>query len=212
VSGAARHPGVYEIAFGTPVRDVLALAGGGGEIGGVQAVLAGGYFGSWLPGRRARRPADRHGLRVFAYAVGSERGYLVNPVLEFPDKEERDGEEGCLSFPSILHETDHLDGVLLINRMDAATRKLPMREIRASKWDMQMKMSRHRKTGPILSHPARATALAHRLRRKLQVTGPKCGYSLVAIPSTEVGGFLPGLSYAGGMQHVAKGAPWRTRS
>jgi len=34
--------------------------------------------------------------------------------------------------------------------MDAATRKLAMREIRASKWHMQMKMSRYRKTGRIL--------------------------------------------------------------
>ena len=40
------------------------------------------------------------GPRVFAYVVGSERGYLVNPVLEFPDGEEQDGEEGCLSFPA----------------------------------------------------------------------------------------------------------------
>ena len=53
VSGAVRQPGVYEIAFGTPVQDVLALAGGAGTAG-VQAVLAGGYFGSWLPGGRAR--------------------------------------------------------------------------------------------------------------------------------------------------------------
>ena len=109
------------------------------------------------------------GLRVFAYAVGSERGYLVNPVLEFPDEEEQDGEEGCLSFPGIYydvkrrlntvargftdrgdpiqvvgtevlarclqHETDHLDGVLFIDRMDVATRKLAMREIRAANWD-----------------------------------------------------------------------------
>ena len=44
------------------------------------------------------------GLRVFAYAVGSERGYLVNPVLEFPDEEEQDGEEGCLSFPGIYYD------------------------------------------------------------------------------------------------------------
>ena len=49
----------------------------------------------------------------------------------------------------LQHETDHLDGVLFIDRMDAATRKLAMREIRESKWDMQMKMSRHRKTGRI---------------------------------------------------------------
>ena len=49
----------------------------------------------------------------------------------------------------LQHETDHLDGVLFIDRMDVATRKLARREIRASKWHMQMKMSRHRKTGRI---------------------------------------------------------------
>ena len=124
------------------------------------------------------------GLRVFAYAVGSERGYLVNPVLEFPDDEEQDGEEGCLSFPGIYydvkrrlntvargftdrgdpvqvvgteilarclqHETDHLDGVLFIDRMDPATRKQAMREIRAANWDISVKLSPHRMTDRIL--------------------------------------------------------------
>jgi peptide deformylase len=122
-------------------------------------------------------------LRVFAYAVGSERGHLVNPVLDFPDEEEQEGEEGCLSFPGIYydvkrrlntiargftdrgdpvqlvgtqilarclqHETDHLDGVLFIDRMDVATRKRAMREIRASNWDVQMKISPHRMTNRI---------------------------------------------------------------
>jgi peptide deformylase len=123
------------------------------------------------------------GLRVFAYAVGSERGHLVNPVLEFPDDEEQDGEEGCLSFPGIYydvkrrlntvargftdrgdpvqvvgtellarcvqHETDHLDGVLFIDRMDAATRKQAMREIRAANWGSPVKISPHRMTDRI---------------------------------------------------------------
>jgi peptide deformylase len=123
------------------------------------------------------------GLRVFAYAVGSEHGYLVNPVLDFPDELERDGEEGCLSFPGIYydvkrrlntvasgftdrgdpvqlvgtevlarclqHETDHLDGVLFIDRMDTATRKRAMREIRESNWDTPVKFSPHRMTGRI---------------------------------------------------------------
>ena len=124
------------------------------------------------------------GLRVFAYAVGSERGYLVNPVLEFPDEQEQDSEEGCLSFPGIYydvkrrlntvargfpdrgdpiqvvgteilarclqHETDHLDGVLFIDRMDPATRKQAMREIRAANWDISVKLSPHRMTDRIL--------------------------------------------------------------
>lgn len=34
----------------------------------------------------------------------------------------------------IQHETDHLDGVLFVDRLDAATRKLAMAEIRAAEW------------------------------------------------------------------------------
>ena len=123
------------------------------------------------------------GLRVFAYAVGSEHGYLVNPELNFPDEEEQDGEEGCLSFPGIYfdvkrrlntvargftdrgdpvqvvgaevlarclqHETDHLDGVLFIDRMDAATRKLAMREIREADWTGPVRVSPHQITDRI---------------------------------------------------------------
>ena len=80
MSGAARRPGVYEIAFGTPVRDVLALAGGGGEIGGVQAVLAGGYFGSWLPGGAALgTPAAPAALRAAGASFGAGI-FLVLPA------------------------------------------------------------------------------------------------------------------------------------
>jgi peptide deformylase len=123
------------------------------------------------------------GLRVFAYAVGDERGYLVNPVLDFPDDEEQDGEEGCLSFPGIYydvkrrlntvargftdrgdpvqvvgiqvlarcfqHETDHLDGVLFIDRMDQAIRKRAMKEIREANWGVSVKLSPHRMTDRI---------------------------------------------------------------
>jgi peptide deformylase len=34
----------------------------------------------------------------------------------------------------VQHETDHLDGVLFIDRLDAAQRKLAMKEIRAADW------------------------------------------------------------------------------
>jgi NADH:ubiquinone oxidoreductase subunit F (NADH-binding) len=47
VSGAVSAPGVYEVALGTPVAAVLDRAGGPSEP--PQAVLAGGYFGGWLP-------------------------------------------------------------------------------------------------------------------------------------------------------------------
>jgi peptide deformylase len=34
----------------------------------------------------------------------------------------------------VQHETDHLDGVLFIDRLDRETRKLALREIRDSEW------------------------------------------------------------------------------
>jgi peptide deformylase len=108
------------------------------------------------------------GLRVFAFHDEDVSGHLVNPVLEFPDEEEMDGPEGCLSLPGLYfdtkrrlntvakgftadgdpiqvvganhlarclqHETDHLDGVLFIDRMDAERRKAAMRAIREAGW------------------------------------------------------------------------------
>jgi len=47
VAGAVNRPGVQEIALGTGLREVLAAAGGPAEP--PQAILAGGYFGGWLP-------------------------------------------------------------------------------------------------------------------------------------------------------------------
>ncbi|MBF4163179.1 peptide deformylase [Nocardioides acrostichi] len=35
---------------------------------------------------------------------------------------------------AIQHETDHLDGVLFVDRLDAETRKLAMKEIREAEW------------------------------------------------------------------------------
>ncbi|GAA1591669.1 peptide deformylase [Actinoplanes couchii] len=108
------------------------------------------------------------GLRVFSFDVDDVVGHIVNPVLSFPDEEEQDGPEGCLSIPGIYidtkrrqnvvangfnefgdpvqlvgtglmsrcvqHETDHLDGVLFLDRLDAAGRKDAMKQIRAAEW------------------------------------------------------------------------------
>src|SRR5262245_65419729 len=45
------------------------------------------------------------GLRVFAFDVDDVVGHLINPELEFPDEEEQDGPEGCLSIPGVYIET-----------------------------------------------------------------------------------------------------------
>ena len=48
---------------------------------------------------------------------------------------------------AIQHETDHLDGVLFLDRLDADVRKLAMAEIRAAEWfgrdDVVVKVSPH---------------------------------------------------------------------
>ncbi len=46
VGGAVRAPGIVEAAHGTPLADVLALAGGTSRH--LQAILLGGYHGTWL--------------------------------------------------------------------------------------------------------------------------------------------------------------------
>jgi peptide deformylase len=126
------------------------------------------------------------GLRVFAFEVEEVVGHLVNPVLEFPDEEEQDGPEGCLSIPGVYvdtirrqnvvakgftehgdpvqivgsgmmarclqHETDHLNGVLFVDRLDSGRRKEAMREIRASDWyraGMTVKVSPHDARGRV---------------------------------------------------------------
>ncbi len=47
VSGAVARPGVYEVEMGTPIGQLVGLAGGPAEP--LQALVAGGYFGAWLP-------------------------------------------------------------------------------------------------------------------------------------------------------------------
>jgi peptide deformylase len=110
-------------------------------------------------------------LRVFTFDVDDVVGHLVNPVLEFPDEQEQDGPEGCLSIPGLYfdtkrrlnvvakgfdmqgepvqivgtelmarclqHETDHLDGVLFVDRLDAETKKEAMKAIRQAEWANQ---------------------------------------------------------------------------
>ncbi|WP_100444873.1 peptide deformylase [Glycomyces xiaoerkulensis] len=124
------------------------------------------------------------GKRVFAFDVDDVVGHIVNPVLEFPDEEEQDGPEGCLSLPGLYfdtvrrqnviakgfneygdplqivgtglmarclqHETDHLDGIVFIDRLDAERRKAAMAEIRAQDWyndDVKVKVSPHDNRG-----------------------------------------------------------------
>ena len=119
------------------------------------------------PGAGLAAPQIGVPLRVFVWDVDEVLGHLINPTLDLSD-DEQDGEEGCLSFPSLSyptkrsmrvvakgwnmhgepitvegtellaralqHETDHLNGILFIERLSDADRKLAMKEIRDSEW------------------------------------------------------------------------------
>jgi NADH:ubiquinone oxidoreductase subunit F (NADH-binding) len=68
--GALHRPGVYEIEIGTPVDQVLGLAGG--PAAPLAALLLGGYFGTWLPWRAtATLPLSAAGLAVLGAGPGA---------------------------------------------------------------------------------------------------------------------------------------------
>jgi len=74
VSGEIARPGVYEIELGTTIGDILMLAGG--PVERPQAILVGGYFGTWLPAKVAwRTPMCQPALRDIGGAMGA--GILV---------------------------------------------------------------------------------------------------------------------------------------
>ena len=49
------------------------------------------------------------GLRVFAYSVDDELGYLINPELVELSGEKIEMEEGCLSVPGLWHTTPRFE-------------------------------------------------------------------------------------------------------
>jgi NADH:ubiquinone oxidoreductase subunit F (NADH-binding) len=70
IGGAVAVPGVYEVALGISGAELLAAAGGPSEP--LQAVLAGGYFGAWLPAARfAAAEVSPPGLRAAGAAMGA---------------------------------------------------------------------------------------------------------------------------------------------
>jgi NADH:ubiquinone oxidoreductase subunit F (NADH-binding) len=70
LAGAVRFPGVYEIAIGSPLRQVLAAAGG--PAAPLSALLIGGYFGTWVNAAvAADAPFSDAGLRRLNAGVGA---------------------------------------------------------------------------------------------------------------------------------------------
>jgi NADH:ubiquinone oxidoreductase subunit F (NADH-binding) len=73
ISGAVEHPVVVEMPIGTTVGRLIDMAGRREEL---QAVLVGGFFGTWIPyGEVADVPASRSGLAPFGGSPGA--GVLI---------------------------------------------------------------------------------------------------------------------------------------
>lgn len=70
VSGAVVHPSIIEVAIGTPVEPIL--AGAGGVVGSPQALLIGGFFGTWVPlAATVAAPFSRAGLAPIGARPGA---------------------------------------------------------------------------------------------------------------------------------------------
>ena len=68
--GAVHRPGVYEVAIGTRISEVLGE--GGGAVGKPQALLLGGYFGNWVSYDEAvERPFSHAGLAQLGAGPGA---------------------------------------------------------------------------------------------------------------------------------------------
>ncbi|NYD42740.1 NADH-ubiquinone oxidoreductase-F iron-sulfur binding region domain-containing protein [Nocardioides panaciterrulae] len=69
VQGAVNRPRVDEITIGTPIHEVLSLADGASAP--LQALLLGGYFGTWVPAAAADLPFSRAALAPLGASVGA---------------------------------------------------------------------------------------------------------------------------------------------
>ncbi len=78
VGGSVRRPGVIEVELGTPLRQLVELAGG--LTAQPQAFLVGGYFGTWIAAAgNLDTPLSESGLRPLGAALGA-RTLVVLPT------------------------------------------------------------------------------------------------------------------------------------
>ena len=80
LSGAVARPGVYEVAFGATLRELLALAGGVPSGRSLRAVLLGGAAGTFLAPSELDVPLTFEGTRAIGASLGS------GVVMAFDDR------------------------------------------------------------------------------------------------------------------------------
>jgi len=71
LSGHVARPGVYETAMGVTLRELIALAGGMGGNGRLQAILLGGAAGAFVSPKELDTPLTFEGTRAIGATLGS---------------------------------------------------------------------------------------------------------------------------------------------
>ncbi|MEO8743703.1 MAG: NAD(P)H-dependent oxidoreductase subunit E [Candidatus Dormiibacterota bacterium] len=71
VSGQVQRPGLFEVAMGTPLRELIALAGGVRPGRSLQTVLLGGAAGSFVTPAQLDVPLSFEGTRAIGATLGS---------------------------------------------------------------------------------------------------------------------------------------------
>jgi NADH-quinone oxidoreductase subunit F len=84
LSGHVARPGVYEVPFGTTLRQLLELAGGVAGSGGLQAVLMGGAAGGFLRPDELDLPLSFEGAREAGTTLGSGVVLVLDDSVDLP--------------------------------------------------------------------------------------------------------------------------------
>ena len=82
LSGHIARPGVYEVPFGTTLRELIELAGGVGGSGRLQAILLGGAAGAFLSPEELDTPLTLEGTRAVGATLGSGVVMLFDDTID----------------------------------------------------------------------------------------------------------------------------------
>ncbi len=85
LSGNVRRPGVYEVPFGSTLRDLIVLAGGVPEGRTLQAVLLGGAAGNFMRPDELDVPLTFEGMRSAHASLGSGVIMLFDDTVDLGD-------------------------------------------------------------------------------------------------------------------------------
>ncbi|MFN8188591.1 MAG: NAD(P)H-dependent oxidoreductase subunit E [Gaiellales bacterium] len=84
LSGHVERPGVYEVEFGTTLRELLELAGGVAGGRGLQAVLLGGYAGGFVGPEDLDLELTLEGARAAGTTLGSGVVLVCDETVDLP--------------------------------------------------------------------------------------------------------------------------------